>query len=76
LDIKILTKKCLVDKNEVKQRICQKLEGKGAATRMVRVPFGSPDWTRTKRILHQNVDKQIGGVYFLVEEPKKMDYAR
>jgi len=36
---------------------------------------GSPNWTRTKRIVRQNVDKQLGGVYFLVEELKKTDYA-
>jgi len=38
--------------------------------------YGSPDWTRTKRIVRQNVDKQIGGVYFLVEDPsERIDYA-
>jgi len=38
--------------------------------------FGSPGRTRTKRIVRQNVDKQIGGVYFLVEDPsERIDYA-
>ena len=38
--------------------------------------FGSPGWTRTKRIVRQNVDKQIGGVYFLVEDPsQRIDHA-
>jgi len=38
--------------------------------------YGSPDRTRTKRIVRQNVDKQIGGMYFYVEDPsERIDYA-
>ncbi len=36
----------------------------------------SPGRTRTKRIVRQNVDKQIGGMYFYVEDPsERIDYA-
>jgi len=44
--------------------------------RCVSFQSGSLDWIRTKRIVRQNVDKQIGGVYFLVEDPsERIDYA-
>ena len=38
--------------------------------------YGFPDRTRTKRIVRQNVDKQLGGMYFYVEDPsERIDYA-